>query len=100
MSGFVNFNLKQIILFRGDGSMVAAPFSMFIPNAKNSPNFMYFDIIDHGTAIKLGEYDASTRSILYELDPEYREYCKSIIYELDPKYIEYCKSISTYNSNK
>ena len=36
------------------------------------------EIIDYGHTVKLGGYEASTRSILVDLDPEYKEYCRSI----------------------
>jgi hypothetical protein len=47
-------------------------------NAKVEPNFQELDIVDHGQAVKLGEYEASTRSILIDLDPEYKAYVNSI----------------------
>ena len=77
-AGYVDFSLQQLVLFRGDGTSVIAPFGMFEPSGTSSPNFNELEIIDYGHTVKLGEYEASTRSILIELDPEYKEYCRSI----------------------
>ena len=79
VSGYVDFTLKQVVLFRGYGVGVSVPFDMFVPDAKYSPDFEQFELIDYGQTVKLGEYEASTRSILYKLDPEYKAFCDSII---------------------
>lgn len=77
-AGYADFTLQHLVLFRGDGTSVIAPFKMFVPNLKTSPDFEALDIIDFGHTVKLGEYEASTRSILIDLDPEYKDYCGSI----------------------
>lgn len=77
VGGYADFDLQQLILFRGDGSNVIAPFSMFEPNAICSPDFTDLDIIDYGQTVRLGKYEASSQSILKELDPEYQEYIES-----------------------
>lgn len=73
-AGYADFTLQQLVLFRGDGTSVVAPFSMFEPTPKTSPDFEELDIIDYGHTVKLGPYEAATSSILYELDPDYKEY--------------------------
>lgn len=78
VGGYADYTLQHLILFRGDGTSVVAPFSMFEPTPQTSPNFEELDIIDYGNTVKLGEYEASTRSILIDLDPEYKTYCESI----------------------
>jgi hypothetical protein len=77
VGGYPDFDSQQLVLFRGDGSNVIAPFSMFQPRAGCSPNFEDFEIIDFGNTIKLGEYEASVQAILIDLDPEYKVYAES-----------------------
>jgi len=78
IAGYPDFRLQQLVLFRGDGTSVIAAFTMFEPSGNETPDFHDLEIIDYGGAIRLGKYEASTRSILYDLDPEYKEYCESI----------------------
>jgi|ERR1700722_12286436 len=69
VSGYAVFMSKHLVLFRGDGSCVVAPFDMFPPNTICSPNFDDLQIIDFGKSIKLGQYEVSSKSILEKLDP-------------------------------
>jgi len=79
ISGYVDYKYHNLILFRGDGSSVVLAFDYFKKtNNITEPDFNDFNIIDYGNAIKLGEYEASTRSILIEVDLEYKGYCDSI----------------------
>lgn len=79
VSGYVDFYYKHIVLFKGNGVPVNARFEMFEKsNFVTEPEFDSLEIIDYGHAIKLGGYEASTRSILIELDPSYKAYCDSI----------------------
>ena len=79
ISGYVDYKYQNIILFRGDGTSVVVAFDYFKKtNNITEPDFNDFNIIDYGHAIKLGEYEASTRSILIEVDLEYKGYCDSI----------------------
>jgi hypothetical protein len=77
-AGYADFTLQQLVLFRADGTSVIAPFAMFEPTPNETPDFHALEIIDYGGAVRLGSYEASTRSILIELDPEYKKYCDSI----------------------
>lgn len=78
ISVYADYISKHFILFRGDGTSLIAPFEMFRPSKVNTPNFEDYEVVDFGNALRLGSYVASTRSILYDLDPEYRKYCDSI----------------------
>jgi hypothetical protein len=80
IAGYTDFDNQQLVLFRGDGSVVIAAFSMFQPSPINSPDFNDLEIIDYGQGVRLGSYEASTRSILIDLDPEYKQYCAEIQY--------------------
>jgi hypothetical protein len=77
-AGYADFSLQQLVLFRGDGTSVIAPFGMFEPSGTTAPDFNELEIIDYGHTVRLGSYEASTRSILTDLDPEYKEYIRSI----------------------
>ena len=74
MSGFVDYALREIVLFTADHKEIIASFDMFQPTSKAQPDFQLFSLIDFGNTIKLGEYEAASSAILYELDPEYKEY--------------------------
>jgi hypothetical protein len=77
-AGYADFTFQHLVLFRGDGTSVIAPFSMFEPTPNETPDFHDLEIIDYGQTVRLGKYEASTRSILIDLDPEYKKYCDSI----------------------
>jgi len=77
-AGYADFTLQQLVLFRADGTSVIAPFAMFEPTPNETPDFHDLEIIEYGHAVRLGGYEASTRSILIDLDPEYKKYCDSI----------------------
>jgi hypothetical protein len=71
LSGYVDFVSKHIILFRGgDRKCYVVPFDYFVPSPICSPNFEQFSIIDCGTAIKLGKYEAGVNNIIKEFDKE------------------------------
>jgi hypothetical protein len=73
VAGYADFDLKQLILFRGNGTSVIAPFSIFKPSGTGlAPDFTNLEIIDWGQTVKLGEYEASTTGILYDLDPAFK----------------------------
>jgi hypothetical protein len=71
LSGYVDFVSKHLILFRGgDRKCYVVPFEWFEPSANCSPNFEQFSIIDCGTAIKLGEYEAGVNNIFKEFSDD------------------------------
>lgn len=73
VAGYVDYDLNEIILFRGDGTSLIAPFIIFEPNSICAPDFYEFSIIDFGMAIKLGNYEAGIDTILFAIDPKLRE---------------------------
>lgn len=73
ISGYADFDNKQIMCFRGSGTSIAVPFSIFKPSGTGlEPDFESLEFIDYGQTVKLGEYEASVHAILYELDEEYK----------------------------
>jgi DNA-binding XRE family transcriptional regulator len=73
IGGIVDHESKNIILWRGSFEPFPIPFSVFAPNGQGvAPNFAELRVIDYGHTIQLGPYEATTESLLYEFDPEYR----------------------------
>ena len=72
ISGYIDHKNQYVVLFRGDGNSVFVNFRFFEPNKKYSPDFSQLSIIDYGHAVKLGDYEASTHSILSISDPDYQ----------------------------
>ena len=64
---------KTLALVRGDGQTVVVAFSLFEETADGvKPDFSALSFTDYGHTVGLGEYEASTDAILYEIDEEYR----------------------------
>jgi hypothetical protein len=77
IGGRVNAKDKVIVVYRGDLSRLVVPFSVFRSHRGGTkPDFEDFKITDYGQTIKLGDYEASTDAVLYELDANYRRRAK------------------------
>lgn len=77
IGGSVDHGAEMITLWRANLSRLTVPFSAFkVPGTGLCPDFHRFGIADYGHAIRLGKYEASTSSILYEYDAEYRRRMK------------------------
>lgn len=72
VSGMVDREAGNLLVFRGDLEPVVAPLASFTPRAGEKPDFDDFEIIDAGNAVRFGNYEASTDAILYENDPDFR----------------------------
>jgi hypothetical protein len=72
ISGYIDFTLRRVMLFRGDGTSLMVSMVFFEPRPKLAPNFDEFSIIDHGLTLKFGEYEAAVDYVLYEHDPSYK----------------------------
>lgn len=81
IGGVVDLSSKIILFFRGDFSSILVPFSAFQKSGDGTtPDFSKFSITDYGQTIRLGKYEASTESILYEFDADFRRrYKKNLI---------------------
>jgi hypothetical protein len=89
---------KIIVLLRGNKSSIRVPFKAFTPNAIDSPDFTKFEIIDWGSAIGLGRYDASSTSILSLMDPDFRKWRLDTCYGAPDKE-SIIKTISFYEAD-
>jgi lambda repressor-like predicted transcriptional regulator len=64
---------ETLALTRGNLRTMTAPFSIFQPSGKGvQPDFTRLGLADYGHTVRLGDYEASSDAILYEVDPDYR----------------------------
>jgi len=63
---------RTLALWRGDLSVVVAPIAAFPTRGGTAPDPSRLAIEDCGQTIRLGRYEASVDSVLYERDPVYR----------------------------
>jgi DNA-directed RNA polymerase subunit H (RpoH/RPB5) len=65
---------ETLSLVRGDCQPVVVPFSFFEASGDGTePDFSKVGITDFGRTLVLGDYEASTDAILYEMDGDYRK---------------------------
>ncbi len=77
IGGFTDDASHTVTLWRGNLDSITAPFSSFPKSGDGtSPDFSRFVVTDCGQTVQLGDYEASTDSILYENDPDYRRKVK------------------------
>ncbi len=72
IAGAVDLEDRAVLLYRGLLDAVVVPLSWFTPRRGVKPDPQDFEVVDFGTAIRFGEYEASTDAILYEFDREFR----------------------------
>ena len=78
---------RFVVLYRATLERLAVPFDWFAgaPGAPRA-DFADVEVVDHGQALRLGEYEATTDAILYDFDPEYRRRAKEREVRLDPSF--------------
>ena len=87
MGGIPNLSLGELILMRGNLESLLVPFNWFRTRPGGpKPNFKDFEIIDHGQTVRLGKYEVSVDSILYDFDPKYRAKTKENALNLDDSF--------------
>jgi len=73
IGGLVDHVSQHLSLWRGSLEFLPVPFTAFAPSGNGvSPDFEQFRVTDYGQTIQLGPYEATTESLLYEFDPDYR----------------------------
>ena len=73
IGGVVDPDDRRLILYRGNLDRLVVPFEWFrFPSKGPRPDFSMFSVIDSGQTIKLGDYEAATDALLYELDGDAR----------------------------
>ncbi len=73
IGGAVNTATGAVGLIRGDVKMLVVPLEVFRPNQITKPDPGKLAFTDFGQTVRMGEYEASADSILYEFDPSYRK---------------------------
>jgi hypothetical protein len=74
IGGIVDYVSKNLILWRGSLESLPVPFEVFVPSDMGViPDFKALQVTDYGQTIQLGLYEATTESLLYECDPDYRK---------------------------
>jgi hypothetical protein len=77
IGGFVDDASHTVTLWRGNLDSITVPFSAFPKSGDGTaPDFSRFAVTDCGQTVQFGDYEASTDSILYENDPDYRRTVK------------------------
>jgi hypothetical protein len=75
---------KSVVLRRGNLEPLVVPASAFKPNPRGpKPDFSRVEVIDFGQTVRLGEYEAASDAILYEVDADYRRRTKRHQLEAD-----------------
>lgn len=73
IGGFVDPRSETLTLYRGDFEKLSVPLSIFKPSGTGTaPTPSAFEVADCGQTIRLGQYEAATDAVLYEVDSEYR----------------------------
>ena len=72
IGGWANLENELLVLVRGSLQTLVAPFSMFEATELARPDFRKLSFEDFGQTVRLGKYGASSDSLLYELDVDYR----------------------------
>ena len=78
IGGVIDHITFTITFWRGDLTPLTVPFSAFEHSGDGTrPDFNAFSVTDYGQTVCFGSYEASTESILYEFDREYRRCMKA-----------------------
>lgn len=78
---------QAIILYRGNLEQVIEPFSAFPERVDYpAPDFTDVEVVDYGQTVRLGQYEAATSAILYEIDADFRRRYKANLVECDPTF--------------
>lgn len=77
IGGDIDSDLGLLTLVRGNFDRITVPLSIFRPNPIARPDFQKLEFDDYGHTVRFGDYEASTHSILYEADDDYRKRAKA-----------------------
>jgi hypothetical protein len=74
IGGTVDLKEEAIVLYRGTIDPVVVPLLWFESQGVNAPkaDAQAFSVCDFGQTVRLGKFEASTDTILYEFDSDYR----------------------------
>lgn len=89
IGGAVDAEDGVVLLHRADLGKppLLVPFAWFTPSGDGTaPDFARFAVVDYGTAVQLGDYEASATAILYEFDAEYRRQARRELAQADDSF--------------
>lgn len=73
IGGFVDTQTETLTLYRGDFEKFSVPLSLFKPSGTGTlPDAAALEVTDYGQTVRLGDYEAATDAVLYEVDPDFR----------------------------
>lgn len=87
IGGAADEGAGALVLYRGDLTPLVVPLSMFKARPGGPrPDAGQLEVVDFGQTVRLGDFEASADSILYELDADYRRRAKARQVEQDPSF--------------
>ncbi|MGD9645844.1 MAG: helix-turn-helix domain-containing protein [Pirellulales bacterium] len=86
IGGAYDADSATVALTRGDLETITVPTSVFQPSGTGKPDFSRLAFDDFGQTIKLGDYEASNRAVLYRIDPDFRRRANAARRESDRGY--------------
>lgn len=87
IGGAADEGAGALVLYRGDLSPLVVPLSMLKARPGGPrPDGGRLEITDYGQTVRLGDFEASADSLLYELDADYRRSAKSRRIEQDDSF--------------
>ncbi len=89
IGGIVDHDAGVVVLYRADlgRDALVVPTAWFTPSGDGvEPDFREFAVADYGSAIRLGEYEASADAVLYEFDARYRRTAKKEMLKRDESF--------------
>ena len=70
IGGAVDTVAKVLLLYRGNPESLVLPRAWFARSGMARPNAAKIEAIDYGQTVRLGGFEAATRAISYEFDPD------------------------------
>jgi hypothetical protein len=87
IGGAADEGAGTLVLYRGDLTPLVVPLSMFKARPGSPrPDAGRLEIVDYGQTVRLGDFEASADSILYEQDADYRRKAKARLVEQDDSF--------------
>jgi DNA-binding XRE family transcriptional regulator len=77
IGGHIDRSLGAALLVRGTFEQLLVPLTLFRPSGKSRPDFKRFELSDYGHTLRFGDYEATTDSVLWDMDPHYRARIKA-----------------------
>ncbi|MBI5544774.1 MAG: helix-turn-helix transcriptional regulator [Deltaproteobacteria bacterium] len=87
IGGAADAGAGALVLYKGDLLPLVVPLSMFKARPGGpAPDAGRLEVVDFGQTVRLGEFEAASDAIFYELDADYRRRAKARQREQDPSF--------------